>query len=47
VIGPSAGGIAMDLWPNRGLPVLLSGAASLMLVGLVLGATRRIRRARP
>ena len=34
VIGPSAGGIAMDLWPNRGLPVLLSGAASLMLVGL-------------
>jgi MFS family permease len=47
VIGPSAGGIAMDLWPNRGLPVLLSGAASLMLVGLVFGVPRRIRLARP
>jgi MFS family permease len=34
VIGPSTGGIAMDHWPNWGLPVLLSGAASLMLVGL-------------
>jgi MFS family permease len=40
VIGPSAGGIAMDLWPNRGLPVLLSGAASLMLVGLGFGSRR-------
>jgi MFS family permease len=37
VIGPSAGGIAMDLWPGRGLPLLLSGAALLMLAGL--GAT--------
>src|SRR6202011_1370907 len=34
VIGPSAGGMAMELWPRRGLPVLLSGAALLMLVGL-------------
>lgn len=38
VIGPSAGGVAMDLWPNRGLQVLLSGAAGLMLAGLALGA---------
>src|ERR1700733_971268 len=38
VIGPSAGGAAMDLWPNRGLPVLLSGAALLMLAGLALSA---------
>jgi hypothetical protein len=36
VIGPSAGGIAMDLWPGRGLPVLLSGAAALMLGGLAI-----------
>ena len=40
VIGPSAGGIAMDLWPNRGLPYLLSGAALLMLVGLAINAAR-------
>ena len=46
VIGPSAGGIAMDLWPIRGLPLLLSGAASLMLAGLMMGwlmpAARRV-----
>ncbi len=35
VIGPSAGGMAMDHWPVHGLPVLLAGAAMLMLVGLV------------
>ena len=40
VIGPSTGGIAMDLWPNRGLPVLLSGAALLMLGGLALSRSR-------
>jgi MFS family permease len=40
VIGPSAGGIAMDLWPNRGLPYLLSGAALLMLGGLAINASR-------
>jgi len=36
VIGPSAGGIVMDQWPGRGLPILLSAASSLMLVGLTL-----------
>jgi MFS family permease len=43
VVGPSAGGMAMDLWPHRGLPVLLSGAAFLMLGGLAIGAARRTR----
>jgi MFS family permease len=42
VIGPSAGGMAMDLWPTRGLPLLLSGAALLMLVGLATGVARRM-----
>jgi MFS family permease len=40
VLGPSAGGIAMDLWPAHGLPLLLSGAASLMLAGLAAEAMR-------
>ena len=44
VIGPSAGGMAMDLWPSRGLPVLLSGAALLMLGGLGLSVVRGSRR---
>jgi MFS family permease len=44
VIGPSTGGIAMDLWPGWGLPVLLSGAAALMLGGLAAGAARGARR---
>jgi MFS family permease len=43
VIGPSTGGIAMDLWPSRGLPVLLSGAALLMLGGLALNRLGRRR----
>jgi MFS family permease len=43
VVGPSAGGMAMDLWPNRGLPVLLSGAAALMLGGLAIGLARGTR----
>jgi MFS family permease len=43
VIGPSAGGMAMDLWPGRGLPVLLSAAAALMLGGLALSGARRGR----
>jgi MFS family permease len=41
VIGPSVGGIAMDIWPARGLPLLLSGAAFLMLAGIGLSALRR------
>jgi MFS family permease len=45
VIGPSAGGKAMDLWPIRGLPFLLSGAALLMLAGLALSFARRHRAA--
>ena len=40
VIGPSVGGIAMDLWPRHGLPALLSGAAVLMLAGLALRSVR-------
>jgi len=44
VIGPSAGGMAMDLWPGRGLPVLLSGAAALMLVGLAPSLARHRHR---
>jgi MFS family permease len=44
VIGPSTGGIAMDLWPRWGLPVLLSGAAALMLGGLAAGRARAERR---
>ena len=42
VIGPSAGGMAMDLWPSHGLPVLLSGAALLMLGGLGIVARRKV-----
>ncbi len=43
VIGPSVGGVAMDLWPSRGLPALLSGAAALMLGGLALVSLLRRR----
>src|SRR3984957_11773582 len=43
VIGPSAGGMAMDLWPSRGLPVLLSAAALLMLLGLAVRFAPRSR----
>ncbi|HEY4443802.1 MAG TPA: MFS transporter [Steroidobacteraceae bacterium] len=42
VIGPSAGGMAMDLWPGRGLPALLSGAAALMLAGLGIRVRRKV-----
>jgi MFS family permease len=44
VIGPSSGGMAMDLWPNWGLPILLSGAALPMLGGLALGLSQGNRR---
>lgn len=37
VLGPSVGGIAMDLWPRQGLPVLVSSAALMLLLGLVIG----------
>ena len=33
VIGPSVGGLAMDLWPRNGLPVLLSAAALALILG--------------
>lgn len=35
VIGPSLGGFAMDRWPGHGLQFLLSGAAFVLLLGLV------------
>jgi MFS family permease len=41
VIGPSAGGVVMDLWPGRGLPLLLSSAALLLLAGLGLSRSDR------
>jgi len=41
VIGPSVGGLAMDLWPDHGLQSLLSGAAFVLLGGLVWGSRRR------
>jgi hypothetical protein len=40
VAGPSLGGIAMDAWPRTGLPLVLSGAAILLLVGLAFGSKR-------
>jgi MFS family permease len=40
VVGPSVGGIAMDLWPRWGLPLLVSGAAVLMLGGLAISFAR-------
>jgi MFS family permease len=36
IIGPSAGGFAMDLWFPYGLPGLLSAAAAVMLIGVLL-----------
>jgi MFS family permease len=44
VIGPSAGGVAMDLWPRNGLQGLLSGAAFLLFAVLVFGSVRRSTR---
>ncbi|MFI4890501.1 MAG: MFS transporter [Steroidobacterales bacterium] len=37
VLGPSVGGLLMDLWPQNGLPVLLSVSAFGLLAGLVFG----------
>ncbi len=34
IIGPSAGGVAMDLSPRMGLPVILSAAALLLLLAI-------------
>lgn len=42
VLGPSVGGLMMDLWPHTGLPLLLSVAAFSLLAGLLLGRRRRI-----
>jgi MFS family permease len=42
VLGPSVGGLMMDLWPHTGLPLLLSAAAFSLLAGLLLGRRRRI-----
>jgi MFS family permease len=41
VIGPCLGGLALDAWPHRGLPVLVASAAVVLLAGLAVGATRR------
>jgi MFS family permease len=41
VIGPSAGGLIMDVWPDHGLQSLLSGAACVLLGGLAWGSWRR------
>jgi len=42
VIGPSVGGLAMDIWPRQGLQLLVSSAAFLLLAGLAIGR-RRLR----
>jgi MFS family permease len=44
VVGPSAGGKIMDLWPRHGLVTMLSAAALLMLVGIGAEAALRGRR---
>jgi MFS family permease len=41
ILGPSLGGIIMDAWPDRGLQWLLSGAAGVLLAGLIIGLRRR------
>jgi MFS family permease len=40
VLGPSVGGIMMDVWPTFGLQALLSGAAVLLLAALAPGIWR-------
>jgi MFS family permease len=41
VLGPSLGGIIMDAWPRHGLQWLLSGAAGVLLAGLICGVRWR------
>jgi MFS family permease len=40
VIGPGVGGMAMDVWPRFGLQAVLSAAAGLLLIGMLVGAVR-------
>lgn len=44
IIGPSAGGVAMDLWPRMGLPVVLSAAALVLLLAIKMAATPIVAR---
>ena len=48
-LGPSLGGLVMDLWPRHGLPALLSAAALSLVAGLLIargqGPGRSTRRA--
>jgi len=44
VIGPSLGGLVLDAWPHRGLPVLVASAAVLLLAGLAIASARRCAR---
>ena len=40
VVGPTLGGLAMDFWNPNGLVVFVSGAASLLAVGIIAEARR-------
>jgi hypothetical protein len=40
VIGPSLGGLVMDLWPRLGLPALLSLAPAMLLLTLAMRVSR-------
>jgi MFS family permease len=40
VIGPSLGGLVMDLWPRLGLPALLSLAPAILLLTLAMRVSR-------
>ncbi len=40
ILGPSIGGLCMDLWPGWGLPLLLSGAALSLVIGLLVERRR-------
>jgi MFS family permease len=47
VIGPSLGGLAMDLWKPQGFVVFVSLASALLIAGLLLEAGRANRSRRP